>query len=999
MDRRQKSVVILLGIFLLGYILFPLLPDKSRPIARQGVLDLSGWSFANGTVKLDGQWEWIPNEFVAAGQPAALPAAGLIDVPGAWDKSFDESRSTSIGSGTYRLQVILPEHTPSYLAVRVTNIRTSHDLYINGNKVGSSGTPSLHPDRYVPRNHTYIAGTEITGRKLEVVVHVANYTYFSGGGLFQPVWIGDMQSISRMKSLSVGADMTTAIVFCTIGLISALTYLLFHRRRELLVFALLNISVMQFVLTHGEKLLYEIWPEIGYEALTKMQLFSTIQMIGCIVSLVSILHYRRWERIVGRVVQLGCAIYGIALLLLPVAMFTQGIYTITATTAGYLFIFYTLFRAVWSNHRHSFFIIISTLGALASSLNQLLNETDIRKPTFDPSIEYVIFIVGLVLLLFDTYVKALADARKLSQSLIRSDQQKKEFLANTSYELRTPIHTMMNLCHTLLLDSENGFAARQRQDMKTIEAIGRRMSRLLDDMLDLAATNEGKLQFATERISVKPVVSAAVEMLLLLINDKPIRVVNLVPDGIAVLADEGRLVQMLTHLISNAILRLSEGTITVRAERKDDDVWITVHDEGTYGLTEHLAARQEMEDERGRKENHGVRVTRQLAELHGGTIEERVDADNGSLYVLSLPSAPWSPKSEVQLRSNTEYFPGSPVHLSPNNRPVEGEILIVAEESLNLQMMVKLLQAEHYDVTVLSYPEHVIELLQGHFPYDLVLLDVSLPTMSGYKLCRLIRQRFSDTELPILLVTANGRAEDAAAGFDAGANDYIMKPIDPVECSARIRGAMHLRKSIEERIKLELALVQAQLKPHFLYNTLNTIAALSEIDHDRTRALLMHFGEYLRASFDKRNLEPLVPFEKELELVRNYLHIEQTRFGERLKIEYAGVDIVRFLIPPLTLQPLVENAIRHGLMKKSGGGTLRIEVEASPEYIVVSVIDDGAGIDPARVAPLLGGAEAGGIGLYNTHKRLLHTFGQGLSIRHIPAGGTQVSIRIPQKNE
>jgi sensor histidine kinase YesM len=158
----------------------------------------------------------------------------------------------------------------------------------------------------------------------------------------------------------------------------------------------------------------------------------------------------------------------------------------------------------------------------------------------------------------------------------------------------------------------------------------------------------------------------------------------------------------------------------------------------------------------------------------------------------------------------------------------------------------------------------------------------------------------------------------------------------------------------------------------------------------------MHFGEYLRASFDKRNLEPLVPFEKELELVRNYLHIEQTRFGDRLKVEYDGVEGIRFLIPPLTLQPLVENGIRHGLMKKSGGGTLRIAIDSSgPDHIGVAVIDDGAGIDPARIGPLLEGAGAGGIGLYNTHRRLLHTFGQGLAIHCLPSGGTKVSLRIP----
>lgn len=988
MNRKEKLIVALLAILLLWSMLAPLIGQSDRPKARQGVLDLTGWSFSNGSVKLDGEWEWFPHEFVAAGQAGGAASTGYIKVPGIWDEAFgNERHRTPDGAGTYRLQVLLPEQPPSYLALRVTNIRNSHDLYLNGKKIGSSGTPTLHPDGYVPRNHTYIAGTDVAERRLEIVVHVANYSYLAGGGFFQPIWLGSMESISRMKSLSVGADMTAAIVFFTIGFIAALAYLLFHRRRELLVFALLNLSVMQFVLTHGEKLMYTIWPELDYEWMTKLQMLSVLQTCGFILSLVSMLSLRRSERFAGKLLQAFFAIYGVFVLLAPAAWFTRtNPQMLAITIVGYLFIFYTLLRAVWNKHRQAFFIMISTLGVMAAGLNQLMNEIDIRKPVFDPSFEYVVFMVGLVLLLFDTYMKALIDARKLSRSLIRSDQQKNDFLTDTSYELRTPIHTLLNLCHTLLLEGERELGVRQRQDVLTIAAVGRRMARLLDDMLELASTNEEKSPLAAQPLSVGPVVSAVLEMMSPLKGDKPIRFVNLVPDGPVVLADEGRLVQILTHMISNAVMRLPAGTITVSAEMTASEVRITLRDEGSGPEAGDPVAQAGKPVGDALAELRSVRVTKRLAELQGGTITERAHPDKGTTSVLTLPVARvGSAEAAVDLTDARE---------SPGGK---GTVLIIADNSPNLQLMVKLLRSEHYRTAVMSRPDDVFEQLQGSFSYDLVLLDTSLPVMNGYKLCRLIRLRFSESELPVLLMTANGGPEDVAAVFEAGANDYVVKPIDPVECSARIRGAIQLRQSIEERIRLELALVQAQLKPHFLYNTLNTIAALSEVDQDRTRELLMHFGEYLRASFDKRNMEPLVPFETELELVRNYLHIEHTRFGDRLKVEYDGVEGPWFQIPPLTLQPIVENGIRHGLMKKSGGGTLRISIDRSnPHHIEVSVTDDGAGIDPARIEPLLEGTASGGIGLYNTHKRLLHAFGQGLLIQRLPAGGTQVSMRIPK---
>src|SRR5690606_24426529 len=107
---------------------------------------------------------------------------------------------------------------------------------------------------------------------------------------------------------------------------------------------------------------------------------------------------------------------------------------------------------------------------------------------------------------------------------------------------------------------------------------------------------------------------------------------------------------------------------------------------------------------------------------------------------------------------------------------------------------------------------------------------------------------------------------------------------DTSEFLARIRTLLHMKRSVRERLDIEMALIQAQIKPHFLYNTLNTIASLSEVDPDRTRDLLADFGSYLQSSFDLRNLDQEVPFKKEWTLVQSYLNIEKARFGSRIQI-------------------------------------------------------------------------------------------------------------------
>jgi sensor histidine kinase YesM len=198
---------------------------------------------------------------------------------------------------------------------------------------------------------------------------------------------------------------------------------------------------------------------------------------------------------------------------------------------------------------------------------------------------------------------------------------------------------------------------------------------------------------------------------------------------------------------------------------------------------------------------------------------------------------------------------------------------------------------------------------------------------------------------------------------------------------------------------MEMALIQAQIKPHFLYNTLNTIASLSEIDPERTRELLNDFGSYLRSSFDLRNLDKRVPFSKEWSLVQSYLQIEQARFGNRIKVTTALPEHLSFQLPPLSIQPIVENALRHGILPRFEGGNLLIAVTEEPGGYRIIVRDDGVGFPPGRLDAVLAGTYRSGIGIMNVHRRLMNTYGIGLSIESTEDLGTEVSFRIPAAKE
>jgi two-component system, LytTR family, sensor kinase len=206
----------------------------------------------------------------------------------------------------------------------------------------------------------------------------------------------------------------------------------------------------------------------------------------------------------------------------------------------------------------------------------------------------------------------------------------------------------------------------------------------------------------------------------------------------------------------------------------------------------------------------------------------------------------------------------------------------------------------------------------------------------------------------------------------------------------------HLRDERLRRTQLETQLAQAQLQalrmqlqPHFLFNTLNAISALALADPLQARLMIARLSDFLRLTLEERHA-PQVPLARELEFLTCYLGIQQVRFQDRLSTQLdVDDDTLAAAVPNLILQPLVENALRHGLQDKPGAGILRISTRRDGAHLQLRVDDDGLGLPPAGTLE--------GIGLGNTRSRLRMLFGDaaGLELSAIPGGGTRVEVRLP----
>ncbi|MDF2596785.1 MAG: putative regulator of cell autolysis [Clostridia bacterium] len=195
----------------------------------------------------------------------------------------------------------------------------------------------------------------------------------------------------------------------------------------------------------------------------------------------------------------------------------------------------------------------------------------------------------------------------------------------------------------------------------------------------------------------------------------------------------------------------------------------------------------------------------------------------------------------------------------------------------------------------------------------------------------------------------------------------------------------------------EMSFLQAQIKPHFLYNALNAILNVCETDGKKAGGLIVDLAVYLRGSLEFNHLDKRVTIEKELEFIDTYFNIEKARFGQKIQCIKVVDCSADYQIPALILQPLVENAIRHGISKKINGGTVYIRIKQADEGVVFEVQDDGVGIEEKKLAMLLSEDRMDQrVGLINIQHRLLRLYGRGLDITSLVGGGTCVRLVIPE---
>ena len=1027
---KHSAVKIKYTAVILCFLLLPLFGisyvgnESQAPRAVNGVLELSEIDFSNDvTVPLNGEWEFYWNQLLTpedfAGGGAHKPElTGYVDVPHQWRGSVNGVELNKYGCATYRLRIKIRPSDGTF-GIKTGIIRMQNSLFANGVLLGGSGKPSAEPSEAVLTENTpYTVFFAVRGDSAEIILQVADHVY--NGGIILPAFLGGQTAIQALdRKFIIFQAFTAACIFCG-GFYNLGIFLVRRRDRSLLYFGLFCMFLFIAYITLGQKLLCHFFPDLSYTMVYRIRTLSVYSSVVLMaLFLQRMMESSMPERLIRGIIILfgGYALTGLVFAPAPHILWQSAF--VLLTILAYLTLIILLVRYFYQGRygslgRNGMILLILALWCfliefLVSILYlRLLPFVNLNSRVFG-DICLVLFVLLMSYMLSVRFSSAYSTIENLSMRLKEQNELKDRFLTNTAHEFRTPLHGIIHMAQAVLEDAASKFSPQQQEKLSLVVSSAQRLSILVTDILDFEKIKNNDIRLSLKPIELQTAVSLVLDVFHHMNRNTQVVLVNRVPYGLPpVQADENRLRQILYNLVGNALKFTSCGEIAISAQIHEDKLFVSVTDTG-IGIPSNKYDEVFLSFEQvsaGRAEQYGgtglgLAITRQIVERMDGKIWiEWSEIDKGTEIVFSLPLS----TSEQAGGMEGDNQNGHPLMLAiqPDVESVirkgsEFTLLAVDDDATNLQIMVDIFAKDNYSILTAASGEAAIESVNENADIDVVLLDVMMRDMTGYEVCRKLREKHSLFELPVLLITARSLPDDVSAGFAAGANDYVIKPFYAEELRARVTTQLSLKRAAKDVIRTEIAFLQSQIKPHFFYNVLNTIVSLCYTDSRKAGLLLTEFSNYLRRSFDIRENLLFTTLENELDLVKSYVVIEQARFGERLSVAYdIDANVLTAPIPPLIIQPLVENSVRHGLMGREEGGHIVVTARMQDNHMMIIVSDDGMGIPADQLPELLSAKpEAAGVGLRNINRRLIGCYGKKICIESQTGKGTVVTIAIP----
>lgn len=853
----RKPAVFLFLIVVMFFVMASVSPviagvraqQGAQEIAEKGIIDFTGVDFARtGALKLDGEWEFYwkklysPDDFKKERPPVP---DGYYQVPLFWTGYHDRGYPAR-GYATYRLLVKTNAlHRP--MSILTPEIFSEYKLWVNGKIIDQHGSFINKPVRFLKPD---LFSFPCHGNSAEIVLQIKNGSH-GNAGIGQSFMLGTPEHISKFHRHALIIEVILFAICFFAGFYHLVLFSFRNGEKELLYFGLFCIVIAVRTFFTGTTYIMQIFPEMPFEVGSRLAT-ATIPLSVITFFLFAYYFFKpMMSRTVFRVFFWANVLY---LLIIPftATMFYSTVFTwyfaVIGGTSLYVVIVNVI--AVVRRFRYSRIFLGGFVFVFIGVINDMLHYKQVINTGYQMALWFSAFIVAHSVMLAIKFANEHQVVEALSKRLQNLDRLKDEFLANTSHELRTPINGIIGISESLIDGVTGELPEKTLQNLRVISSSGKRLSSLINDILDFSRLRNNDIIIQKRKIDLKQLVAIVMTVVKATMPGKEVEMINEIPgDFPAVEGDENRLQQVMYNLIGNAFKFTSAGHVKVRAEDRETSACVCVEDTGPGiepGREDDIFKSFEQIDGSISREyggtGLGLSITKKLVELHGGEIWVESVPGNGSKFFFTIKKSADTEPDGAEGHS----FSIQPININTEtiikdddmgNSESRERILVVDDEWINIQVLLNYLSGKHY---LVEYAANGVEALEktDKKRYDLILLDIMMPKMSGYDVCRQLRKKYTSYELPVLMLTAKNRAHDIVTSFNIGANDYLEKPFDKNELLARIETHLSLKMAVENAI---------------------TNARLANIDHLTGLYNRRFFWEAGRIEFNRalRNREPL----------------------------------------------------------------------------------------------------------------------------------------------
>ena len=944
--------------------------------AKKGIMDLSSLSEESKLLSLSGEWKFIPNNFV--NPKKFYQNASNQTVPAQW--------STNAQYGSYQLLIYLPNHF-SKVGFRVRNIWSAHKIFVNGEKVSEIGHIGTSKKTTVPKNPSYEFYLEPKTKKVLVTIYVANY-YNARGGIVFPIDFGDAQAMKKDVDDDFRIEWTAVLLLLIISTFHLSIYLLRKKDDAYFYSGLYFLSLSLVVMTRGERVLLREFPNLPFEFYFRLQdsitYFSSLLLVLFMVRMVpNVMKKRQIVLFCGPLV-----LYSLAIIVFPAR---------SLSSLQYVFFYYMDLLA---------FGIIIRLIYLIKKKRWIIpkNETVILSVllffifmfSFSGAFDQLFFTgknifnrLGLLGFVITTnaflgirFINRTEEAENLNERLEKANVAKDAFLEVTMQELKNPLYDAINLMKSVSHGSD-----KQKNHTRELifEQLLERFLYLVNDLQDFTRIRFQDFSFELQSTNISMVVRHVAQLMDFSFSKKQIKFEENIPETLHVLADEKRLAQVFYRILGESLSYAMDGQIYVEAH----------HDQNVVTI-KFKATGDEIHFETEQSNIMGLSMGKELIEKMDGLLQ--IDKlENGVHFSVKLPFHEYKNTNYLKQETGIETKKWIAASVEGQNQKMA---LIVEDDPIHAEVLATML-SDRYHVLIAYSAGEALTKLNQESEISLVIVDELMPVVDGIELTKRIRQKASLIELPIIITTRVDYPSNLEAIFSAGANDYLIKPVTKETFLARLSAIEQTIRAINQSIENEMAYLQAQIKPHFLYNALSSIISFCYTDGERAAHLLTMLSSYLRYIFEAGKEGNETSLQKELEIIEAYVEVEKARFGQRLSYSCdieKSIDSHKIMIPSLLLQPLVENAIRHGLFEKEGNGNVQLTISNKDQLLFIQVIDNGVGMSKGQCEQLIEGTmPSRGIGFTNVLRRVQELSNGHLTIDSTIGEGTTLTLMFPKK--